>query len=484
MTISDPARILVVDDTPINIEILLGMLEEDYEMSFATSGRQALALLAKGRLPDLILLDVMMPEMDGYALCATLQENEDTREIPVIFVTARTDAESERRALAEGGVDFIHKPVNQTVLRARVAFHLELRRRACALQALNAELADHRNHLEEQIQLRTTELAEARDAAEAASRAKSVFLANMGHELRTPMNQIIGQSWFLKRELRDTDALARVSQIEVASRQLLQLINDLLDLAKIETDRLRLQVVDLDLGNLCARLMERYHDLAETKGLTLILELDPKVPPRLRGDALRLDQILSNLLDNAIKFSDRGSIHLRVERETTHAEAVTVRFAVADQGIGIAPEVLNGVFRPFEQGDGSSTRKYGGSGLGLALCWRLIALMAGALRAESTPGRGSCFHFSLRLPIAQPCDDEDPPLDCAARSRIAASVSLMLELLAVGDLQARALYAESPTLYDGILREQVADFRAALDAFDFELAARIIRTAEETSSTH
>ena len=150
MTAPEPATILIVDDTPTNIEILLGMLEEDYDVSFATSGRQALELLAKGEKPDLILLDVMMPEMDGYEVCAALKDDAATRAIPVIFVTGKDDAVSETRALAAGGVDFIQKPVNQPVLRARVRLHLELQRRAESLRGVvaghRAQPAVHHDH--------------------------------------------------------------------------------------------------------------------------------------------------------------------------------------------------------------------------------------------------------------------------------------------------------------------------------------------------
>lgn len=171
-------RLLLVDDEPANLDTLIALLEDDYALSVATSGAEALALLAGEARPALVLLDAMMPGMDGYEACARMKAMPATRDLPVIFVTARTDAESESRALAAGAADFIHKPVNRQVLRARVKLHLELHR--------------HRHRLEELVHARTLELAAARDEARVADRAKTAFLATMSHELRTPLNHIVG----------------------------------------------------------------------------------------------------------------------------------------------------------------------------------------------------------------------------------------------------------------------------------------------------
>ncbi|MEH6874883.1 MAG: response regulator, partial [Candidatus Competibacter sp.] len=269
MTLPDTverARVLLVDDSPANLEILLGLLEEEYELTFATSGRQALSRLAQGCRPDLILLDVMMPEMDGYAVCAALKAEVDTREIPVIFVTARTDTDSEARALAAGAVDFIHKPLHSAVVRARVALHLELERRAKALRDANQALAQHRDHLEEQVYVRTRELAEARDAAESANRAKSAFLANMSHEIRTPLNAILGFTHLLRRDGVAPAQAERLGKIDTAARHLLTLLNDILDLSKIEAGKLVLEENDFALEAVLDHVGSLIADGATAKG--------------------------------------------------------------------------------------------------------------------------------------------------------------------------------------------------------------------------
>lgn len=478
MSPEQPDRILIVDDTPTNIEVLLGMLEDDYDLSFATSGAQALDLLGRSRIPDLILLDVMMPEMDGYAVCAALKANPATRSIPVIFVTAKTDADSETHALSAGGVDFIHKPVNQAVVRARVALHLELEHRTRALRAANAELQEHRDHLEELVHERTRELAAARDAAEGASRAKSAFLANMGHELLTPMNQIMGQTYLLKQTAGDGRVQERAARIEQACQRLLRLVTDLLDLARVEGGAVRLELGDIDLSELCESVERPYRELGAAKGLVLVREIDPALPAGVRGDRKRLEQILTSLLDNAVKFSEQGRILLGICQEERRDGAVTVRFEVRDQGVGMSPEIQASVFDAFYQGEDAANRRYEGTGLGLPLCKRLVALMAGEMGVESTPGSGTTIWLSLRLPISETSAAlagepvADPPQ--VGREQAAAAAAELARLLEAGDATALSRYAEHPSLYAPVLQERLQPFQDALQAFDFELAHRLL----------
>ena len=191
----DRPVVLIVDDDPTNLKLLAEVLRADYRVKVATSGPEALELSCRAPYPTLILLDVMMPGMDGFAVCAALKQGAATAAIPVIFITAKTDADSETRALAGGAVDFIHKPINPTVVRARVRLH--------------DELAQHRLHLEDLVHSRTLELAQARDAAESANRAKSAFLAKMSHEMRTPLNHITGITYLLRRDAQPSEMLAR-----------------------------------------------------------------------------------------------------------------------------------------------------------------------------------------------------------------------------------------------------------------------------------
>ena len=476
MTSPEPARILIVDDSPTNIVTLGGMLEGDYRTVFATSGAQALATLAKGVLPDLILLDLMMPDMDGYAVCAALKAAPATQAIPVIFITAAGDPQSETRALTAGGVDFIHKPVNAEILRARIALHLQLQRQARALTLANAELAQHRDHLEELVDERTRELAQARDAAEGASRAKSAFLANMGHELRTPMHQIMATGYLLRRDASDTRTRERLERIGSASQHLLGLINDILDYSESESEELRLDIGDFELAALLAQAESGVREAAARKGLELVRTLDPALPAWLRGDGARLLRILGALLENAVKFSEHGRITVAARALALTHTSVDLCLEVTDQGIGVAPEVQAGLFELFNQGDNSPTRRYGGTGLGLAFCKRLVALMSGEIGVSGHPDGGSRFWVRLRLPLGS------APVDAATAaqpdwSQIQPLLAALEQLLTEGDYEAVRLWGESGALLAPVLRGQQESLQAAITAFDLETALHLLRQA-------
>ena len=263
-----------------------------------------------------------------------------------------------------------------------------------------AELEEHRHHLAEMVEQRTAELAHAKDEAEAANRAKSAFLANMSHEIRTPMNAVIGLAHLAQREADNPAQRERLQKIHASAQHLLAIINDILDISKIEADKVSLEETDFETAaifdNVAAMMQER---LAE-KGLTLTREIDPDIPSVLRGDPLRLGQILVNYVGNAIKFTDHGHVIMRASVQEDSGEksgALLLRIEVEDSGIGIPSETLSRLFRAFEQADNSTTRNYGGTGLGLAICRRLARLMGGDVGVKSIYGQGSTFWFTVRL---------------------------------------------------------------------------------------
>ncbi|MDP1526787.1 MAG: ATP-binding protein [Rhodocyclaceae bacterium] len=267
-----------------------------------------------------------------------------------------------------------------------------------AHQRAEALLQESREGLEALVEERTQALTIAKETAEKANRAKSTFLANMSHELRTPMNAIMGMTDLALRHTEDPKLQDQLSKVLQASRHLLAVINDILDISKIEADRLTLEAVSFKFGEVLENLMSLTGHRASEKKLKLLLDLTPEINHlALLGDPLRLGQILLNLTGNALKFTEHGSITVRTRLLENHPDSVFLRIEVADTGIGITQENQRHLFTAFEQADGSMTRKYGGTGLGLAISKRLAKLMGGEIGVDSTPGQGSTFWFTVRL---------------------------------------------------------------------------------------
>ena len=327
--------------------------------------------------------------------------------------TANNIRSNDRRVL-EGGERVAEEEVNTTidgkVSSAYVSVKLPLRDAEGNVYALcgistditsrkqtEAELEQHRHHLETLVSSRTAELAEAKNAAEAASRAKSTFLANMSHEIRTPMNAILGLAHLLLKDASEPKARDQLGKLSDSGKHLLNVINNILDFSKIEAGKLVLENAVFSPAQVVDRSLSMLSERAAAKGLQLVKEIDSTLPNWLSGDALRLEQSLLNYLGNAIKFSEQGTITVRASASQDDGQSVLLRFEVQDQGIGIAPEQRDKLFSAFSQADDTTTRRFGGTGLGLVINRQLAQLMGGEAGVESELGTGSVFWITARL---------------------------------------------------------------------------------------
>ena len=365
-----PGPLLVVDDEEMNRDLLSRRLERrGYVVEVATDGQQALDMVAE-RSFDLILLDIMMPGMDGMEVLGVLRQRYSALELPVIMATAKDDSHSVIDALNMGANDYVIKPIDFPVLMAR----------------LQAQLA--RKRAEE-------ELRQAKEEAEEANQAKSQFLASVSHELRTPLNSIIG---FANLLLKNKAGNLRAQEITFLERvsdngmHLLGLINDILDLSKMEAKRMEVEIVSVSLDELVRETLGQMEGRMVGSQVELRAEL-PAAMASLETDADKLKQILINLIGNAIKFTESGSISVRVEADAPAGNPM--RIDVVDTGIGIPEDRLEKIFEAFQQADSSTSRKYGGTGLGLAITRSLLELLEYRIEVQSEVGKGSTFSILI-----------------------------------------------------------------------------------------
>ncbi|MCP4109991.1 MAG: response regulator [Desulfobacteraceae bacterium] len=364
--------ILIIDDSVNNIKLVSDFLKEaGFTTAVAKSGLKGFAR-AKKLKPSLILLDIMMPEMDGYEVCRKLKANDTTKDIPVIFMTALVEAEDKIRAFLCGGVDYIIKPVEQWDVLARVAAHVKIRNQAIAIES-------------------------ARQSAVATNQAKTEFLINMSHELRAPLNSIMGYAWNIRKSVGDRKLQHGLDVIQESGRHLLSIVDDILDLIMVESGRTDLSETEFDflvfLRNLCDIIQVQ----AEQKGLSFKFEISKNfVPAVVRADERRLRQVLLNLFSNAVKYTDKGSVTFRIIRNDTSASdasCANLCFEVEDTGKSIPKEYHSLVFEPFHAG-----RQKKGTGLGLAITRNLVEIMGGKLGLKTLEPRGNIFYFELILP--------------------------------------------------------------------------------------
>jgi signal transduction histidine kinase len=376
------SKVLVVDDIADNVKLLTyDLADEGFDVQVAYDGPQALAAAAEGR-PDVILLDVMMPGMDGIEVCRRLKADRDLRDTPVIMVSARDAEEDVVRGLDAGADDYVTKPFESRIVMARVRSAVRQKRAADTIKEVNRRLD------------------EAREAATQASQLKSQFLANMSHEMRTPLAAILGFTDLLLAEpaisALPPERLQDLKAVKRNADHLRQLINDLLDLSKIEAGKMRVEQIPCSPREMAEEVAALARPLALGRDLAVEVNVSSAVPPQVVGDPTRLRQVLINLMGNAVKFTPAGLVRLDVRYLEPVPGAGTLTADVTDTGIGMTEAQVARLFEPFTQADASTTRRFGGTGLGLAVSRRLAELMGGTLSVESRHGLGS--RFTLALP--------------------------------------------------------------------------------------
>jgi signal transduction histidine kinase/HPt (histidine-containing phosphotransfer) domain-containing protein len=379
------SQILLVGTDPKTLDVLSAVLKEDHiALRFARTAEEALQFF-QTRPADLVLVDLEPADIEALELLRQFKEHPPRPLTRVIALAAANNTAGKLRAYELDAIDCISKPVEPEIFRAR----------------LLASLQAKRQH-DEMIR-RNQELMKARTAAEASARAKSDFLAAMSHEIRTPMNGVIAMVSLLLETPLNTEQRSYLDTIHTSSESLLNIINDILDFSKIEAGKMELDLREFDLRACIEETLDLLSAKAVEKNLDLVYQMDDSIPAIVKGDSLRLRQVLANLFSNAIKFTPEGDVSIRVKMlsapllNETETYPLHLHFSIQDTGIGITPDKLSRLFKPFVQADISTARHYGGTGLGLAISKKLVELMSGKMWAESVPGQGSTFHFTANF---------------------------------------------------------------------------------------
>jgi len=377
-------NLLIVDDKPENIVALEALLNQhDINIITTTSPNEALRICWEKDIA-IALVDVQMPGMNGFELVEILKNNPRTQEIMVIFVTAISlEAKYAIKGLNVGAIDYLYKPLDPYITSAKVDSFIQLVRSQREIKSKNQQLESFQ-----------AELIKAKNEAEQSKRAKESFMANMSHEIRTPINGIIGLVHLLGKTQLDEEQKKMLTLLEVSSESLLGVINDILDISKIEAGKFRINYAETDIRLLVTQASNLLNIRAQEKNLDLVLEIDEKLPTMIIADSLRLNQIFMNLLSNAIKFTEKGTVLFKVRVLAHKSNTVQIEFSISDTGIGISPENQLKIFDKFEQVEEHSVSQHGGTGLGLSIVKKLVELKGGTLNLQSKVGEGSKFCFT------------------------------------------------------------------------------------------
>jgi signal transduction histidine kinase len=436
----DRFNILIVDDHEENLVTLENIISND-ELNIirARSGNEALSLMLEYSI-SLVLLDVNMPDMDGFETAALMRGSERTRGIPIIFITASHRQPSQIfKGYQAGAVDYLYKPLDRQILQNKIRAYIDFFKQKHALELTTR-----------QLQKTIAELNHAKKVAEEATLAKSSFLAGMSHEIRTPLNGIIGMTDLILMDKNPDDQYyEHLTDIKQSSLSLLEIINEILDISKIEADKLEIEQIPFSLREIMEKTVRLLSVKTFQKNLNFYCLHDPGLPDHLTGDPTRIRQILVNLLGNAIKFTDQGSITLKMEEVHSGNDTCTLRFSVSDTGIGIPSDRIDKLFQSYQQAHASTARQYGGTGLGLTISRKLVELMGGTIGVDSVAGQGSTFSFILPFKVF--------PSENAAGTATANADSLSPKALVIAERDPHTLQVCSFLNHLGIKTVTISD---------------------------
>ncbi len=397
--------ILIVDDSPTLLKLTSNYFSnEGYKVLTALDGLAALKVIESNDHIDLVILDVVMPGINGYETAKKIREKKTLFELPILFLTSLTEVSSVVIGFESGGNDYLAKPFDTKELKARSKTLIKLKKLTDANHFLQEAIEiknDSLKKLEQEIKIRIKtekDLIKAKEMADSANQFKSEFLANMSHEIRTPLNSILGFSELIKNRLAEPKNVEYINAIITSGKSLLTLINDILDLSKIEAGKIELEYQPFNLINVINEIKSIFLIKINEKGLIFKLNLQEGLPELINLDESRFRQILLNLVGNAVKFTQSGSVSIsvRFESESTNRNLINLFVDIEDTGIGIPEDQQNIIFEAFRQQKGQSIKAYGGTGLGLTITKRLIEMMGGKIMLKSEVNVGSKFTITFR----------------------------------------------------------------------------------------